>query len=186
MQSILQQARTIRLLALDCDGVLTDGRLHYGNGGEELKSFNILDGHGIKMLRATGVEVAIITGRKSEIVKRRANELGITDLLLQGREDKLVALHELLPKLGLGVDAVAYCGDDLPDLAAIQIAGFGIAPANAHQSVRERADWVTTTRGGEGAVREITDLLMQAQGTLDAATARYLAGSTTRQGRESL
>lgn len=181
MQSILQQARTVRLLALDCDGVLTDGRLHYGNAGEELKSFHILDGHGIKMLRATGVEVAIITGRRSEIVKRRAHELGITDLLLQGREDKLAALHELLPKLGLSVDAVAYCGDDLPDLAAIQLAGLGIAPANAHNKVRARADWVTTARGGEGAVREITDLLMQAQGTLDAAIARYLAPGTAGQ-----
>ena len=182
MQSILQKARAVRLLALDCDGVLTDGRLHYGNDGEELKSFNILDGHGIKMLRTSGIEVAIITGRKSEIVKRRAKELGVTDLLLQGREDKLVALRELLPKLGIAMDAVAYCGDDLPDLAAIQLAGLGIAPANAHFAVRDRADWITTARGGDGAVREITDLLMRAQGTLDAAIARYLA---THQAREA-
>lgn len=175
MQSILEKARRIRLLALDCDGVLTDGRLYYGNNGEELKAFSILDGHGIKMLRASGVDVAIITGRRSEIVKRRAKELGITELLLQGREDKLEALHELLPHTGVSLDAVAYCGDDLPDLAAIQSVGLGIAPANAHVAVRERAAWVTGVRGGDGAVREITDLLMRAQGTLDAAIARYCA-----------
>lgn len=175
MHSILTKARYVRLLALDCDGVLTDGRLYYGNNGEELKAFSILDGLGIKLLRASGVEVAIITGRKSDIVKRRARELGVTDLLLQGREDKLEALHELLPLAGVALDAVAYCGDDLPDLAAIQSVRLGIATANAHVAVRERADWVTTWRGGEGAVREITDLIMRAQGTLDAAIARHCA-----------
>lgn len=174
MESILDKARAIRLLALDCDGVLTDGRLIYGNDGEEFKAFSILDGLGIKLLRASGVEVAIITGRKSEIVQRRARELGIGELLLQGREDKLVALQELLGKLGMGLDAVAYCGDDLPDLPAIRAAGLGLAPANAHALVREHADWVTTVRGGDGAVREITDLIMQAQGTLTAAHAHYL------------
>lgn len=175
MQSVLEKARGIRLLALDCDGVLTDGSLVYGNDGEEMKSFSILDGLGIKLLRASGVEVAIVTGRKSEIVKRRARELGVVDLLLQGREDKLVALRELLPKLGIGLEAVAYCGDDLPDLPAIRAAGLGLATANAHPFVREHADWVTTLRGGAGAVREITDLIMQAQGTLTPALARYLA-----------
>lgn len=179
MQSVLDRARRVRLLALDCDGVLTDGRLYYGNDGEELKAFSILDGHGIKMLRASGVEVAIITGRKSELVKRRAKELGVTDLLLQGREDKLVALQELLPKLGIDLQAVAYCGDDLPDLAAIQSVGLGIAPANAYATVREHARWVTSVRGGEGAVREIADLIMRAQGTLDAAIARYHAPRAT-------
>jgi 3-deoxy-D-manno-octulosonate 8-phosphate phosphatase (KDO 8-P phosphatase) len=175
MHSILDKARKVRLLALDCDGVLTDGRLYYGNDGEELKGFSILDGLGIKLLRASGVEVAIITGRKSEIVKRRARELGVTGLLLQGREDKLEALHELLPQAGIALDAVAYCGDDLPDLAAIQSVRLGIAPANAHVAVRERAHWVTSARGGEGAVREITDLIMRAQGTLDAAITQHCA-----------
>jgi len=188
MQSILQKARTIRLLALDCDGVLTDGRLYYGNAGEEMKAFNILDGHGIKMLRATGIETAIITGRKSELVQRRAKELGIT-ALLQGREDKLVALRELLADTDIGLDAVAYCGDDLPDLAAMLAVGLGIAPANANAAVRERAAWVTQAAGGAGAVREITDLLMQAQGTLDQAIAKYASGGTgnhaPRQGGKS-
>ncbi len=177
MQSILQKARTIRLLALDCDGVLTDGRLYYGNAGEEMKAFNILDGHGIKMLRATGIETAIITGRKSELVQRRAKELGIT-ALLQGREDKLVALRELLADTDITLDAVAYCGDDLPDLAAMLAVGLGIAPANAHIAVRERAGWVTQAAGGAGAVREITDLLMQAQGTLETAITKYISGGT--------
>lgn len=173
METILQKARAVRLLALDCDGVLTDGRLYYGNNGEELKTFSILDGHGIKMLRAASVEVAIITGRSSELVKRRAKELGVVRLL-QGREDKLVALDELLAELGLGREAVAYCGDDLPDLPAIRAVGLGIAPANAYPLVREHADWVTTQRGGEGAVREIADRIMEAQGTLAAALAPYL------------
>lgn len=174
MQSILAKARPIRLLVLDCDGVLTDGHLYYGNAGEELKAFNILDGLGIKLLRATGVEVAIITGRRSELVRRRATELGMAEWLLQGREDKLVALRELLTKTGISLAATAYCGDDLPDLAAIQAAGLGIAPANAHSAVRARADWVTGSAGGGGVVREITDLLMQAQGTLDAAITPFL------------
>lgn len=179
MDSILDKARGIRLLALDCDGVLTDGRLIYGNDGEELKAFSILDGLGIKLLRASGVEVAIITGRKSEIVQRRARELGIGNLLLQGREDKLVALEELVARLGISLGAVAYCGDDLPDLPAIRAAGLGLAPANAHALVREHADWVTTVRGGDGAVRELTDLIMQAQGTLAAAHAHYLTASAS-------
>lgn len=173
MQSVLEKARAIRLLALDCDGVLTDGSLLYGNDGEELKAFSILDGLGIKLLRASGVEVAIITGRKSEIVTRRARELGIGQLL-QGREDKLVALRELASRLDIGLDAIAYCGDDLPDLPAIRAAGLGLAPANAYALVREHADWVTTLRGGAGAVREICDLVMQAQGTLEPALAHYL------------
>jgi 3-deoxy-D-manno-octulosonate 8-phosphate phosphatase (KDO 8-P phosphatase) len=176
VESVLRKARHIRLLALDCDGVLTDGRLWYGNNGEELKAFHILDGLGIKLLRASGVEVAIITGRRSELLRRRATELGVTDLLLQGREDKLVALNELLPRTGLALAQVAYCGDDLPDLAAILACGLGIAPANAHGAVADRADWVTRRNGGEGAVREICDLIMEAQGTLDAAIARHAPG----------
>lgn len=181
MDPVIEKARAVRLLALDCDGVLTDGRLYYGNQGEELKAFSILDGHGIKMLRATGIEVAIITGRRSELVQRRARELGITDLLLQGREDKLEALDTLLEGLGLPREAVAYCGDDLPDLPAILSVGLGIAPSNAHPAVRERARWITAARGGEGAVREITDRLMHAQGTLQAAIDKYLPGNGNRQ-----
>ena len=182
--ALREKARAIRLLALDCDGVLTDGRLYYGNAGEELKAFSILDGLGIKLLRASGVEVAIITGRTSEIVKRRARELGIGELLLQGREDKLDALHELLPATGLALSQVAYCGDDLPDLGAILACGLGIATANAHFAVREQADWVTSVRGGEGAVREICDLLMDAQGTLADAIARHLPGGAHGAGRQ--
>lgn len=180
MQSIMEKARAIRLLALDCDGVLTDGRLYYGSNSEELKAFSILDGLGIKLLRQNGVEVAIITGRRSELVKRRANELGVTNLLLQGREDKLVALDELLANFDFGREGVAYCGDDLPDLPAILSVGLGVAPANAHAVVREHAHWVTSLRGGEGAVREIADLIMQAQGTLDAALKPYLRAGGSR------
>ncbi len=170
---ITAKARAIRLLALDCDGVLTDGSLLYGNNGEDLKAFSILDGLGIKLLRTGGVEVAIITGRRSALLERRARELGI-ELLLQGREDKLVALRELIAGRGIALDAVAYCGDDLPDLPAIRAAGLGIAPANAWPLVREHADWVTTRTGGSGAVREICEGILHAQGKLQATLAPYL------------
>ncbi len=171
---ILEKARAVRLLVLDCDGVLTDGSLLYGNDGEELKAFSILDGLGIKLLRAGGVDVAIITGRRSALLERRARELGITDLLLQGREDKLVALQELIATRKLSLDAVAYCGDDLPDLPAIRAAGLGIAPANAWPLVCKHADWVTIRLGGSGAVREICEGILHAQGKLHAAMALYL------------
>ena len=121
MTELEQKAAAVKLLALDVDGVLTDGRIYYGNRGEELKAFNIKDGLGIKLLQRSGVQVAIITGRQSEIVARRARELGI-DAVVQGREDKLVALRELCGQLQLGLEQCAYMGDDLPDLGAIAAA----------------------------------------------------------------
>jgi len=167
-EELLDKARGIALLALDVDGVLTDGKLHFGNAGEELKGFSILDGLGIKLLQNQGVEVAIITGRQSQLVTRRATDLGIK-YIMQGREDKLTALDELLQQLELTRDQAAYVGDDLPDLSAICHARLGIAVANAYPPLKQQADWVTGNAGGCGAVREVCDLLLIANGKYSQA-----------------
>lgn len=169
----MQKAAKTRLLALDVDGVLTDGRLYFAEDGQELKTFDTQDGHGIKMLQQSGIICAIITGRNTKLVARRANNLGITHLL-QGREDKLVALRELSAELGIAVENMAYVGDDWPDLPAIRAAGLGIAVANAHSELHTHADYVTRLEGGRGAVREVCDLLLKAKGTYATALAPYL------------
>jgi len=163
--AIIDLAAGVRLLALDVDGVLTDGRLYFSAQGDELKAFNILDGHGIKMLRQAGLEVAIITGRTSPLTARRARDLGI-EQILQGRQDKLVALRELCTELSIPLKQTAYMGDDLPDLQAILGAGLGITVPNGHWYVREQAPWCTQLEGGAGAVREVCDLILQARGLL--------------------
>jgi 3-deoxy-D-manno-octulosonate 8-phosphate phosphatase (KDO 8-P phosphatase) len=157
----------VKLLLLDVDGVLTDGRITYTSDQQELKSFHIHDGLGIKLLQQSGVQVGIITGRRSPMVERRATELGIT-LLVQGREDKAVAMKSIRDQLGLANSEIAYMGDDLPDLAAIRQAGLGIAPANAVAIVRRHADLVTTSTGGNGAVREACEFILAAKGLLDS------------------
>lgn len=173
MNTLLQRARAVKLAVFDVDGVLTDGRLYFLEDGSEFKTFNTLDGHGIKMLMAAGVRTAIISGRKTPVVERRANNLGIQHLF-QGREDKLVVLDGLLAELGLSYEQVAYLGDDLPDLPVMRRVGLGMAVANADGFVRQHAHGVTQARGGEGAAREFCELIMRAQGTLDAAQAAYL------------
>lgn len=173
MQKILEKARGVRLLVLDVDGVLTDGRLWYGNDNEELKAFNIQDGLGIKLLMRAGIDVAIITGRSSALVARRGAELGMRRVI-QGREDKLVALRELCSELNIGLDEIAYMGDDLPDLSAIRAVGLGITVANGRAVIAEHALYTTERSGGDGAVREICDLLLQAQDKYDAIVERYL------------
>ncbi|QLF92401.1 HAD family hydrolase [Pseudomonas sp. ABC1] len=170
---LLQRARNVRLAIFDVDGVLTDGRLYFLEDGSELKTFNTLDGHGIKMLIASGVRTAIISGRKTPVVERRANNLGIQHLF-QGREDKLVVLDGLLAELGLDYSQVAYLGDDLPDLPVIRRVGLGMAVASADSFVRDNAHGVTHARGGEGAAREFCELIMHAQGTLESARSAYL------------
>ncbi|MDQ8036898.1 MAG: 3-deoxy-manno-octulosonate-8-phosphatase KdsC [Pedobacter sp.] len=169
----MKKAARVRLLALDVDGVLTDGRLYFAEDGQELKTFDTQDGHGIKMLQQAGITCAIITGRSTKLVERRAKNLGIAHLL-QGREDKLVALRELTAELGIALEEVAYVGDDWPDLPAILAAGLGVAVANAHSELRKRADHVTKLEGGRAAVREVCDLLLRAQDRYDAALAPYL------------
>ena len=170
---VTSRARQIRLLLLDVDGVLTDGCLYYGNCGEEMKSFNIQDGLGIKLLQRKGIRVGIITGRTSALVTRRAEELGI-DLIVQGREDKLQALEEMLAASPYLMNEIAFLGDDLPDLAVIRRVGLGAAVANARPIIAEHALWQTTACGGAGAVRELAEMLLQAQDKLDSTFTDYL------------
>jgi len=173
MTTSTESASRIRLLILDVDGVLTDGGLQFDNRGEEYKTFNSLDGHGIRMLLDSAIEVAIITGRQSEIVGHRMNDLGVQHIY-QGCRDKLAAYENLLQVIDLEPAQVAYVGDDLPDLAIMQRVGFAIAVNNAHTFVKQNCDWVTTLSGGRGAVREVTDFILQAQSLLDARQQQYL------------
>ena len=172
-QDVVARARRIKLLTLDVDGVLTDGKLYFSNQGDEIKTFNSLDGHGIKLLQQSGVTVAIITGRTSTIVQRRAQELGIT-YLIQGREDKLAALEEIRQQLPLDYEAIGHIGDDYPDLPLIRRVGLGISVADGHWVVTQHAHWCSRFAGGSGAVREACDLIMLAQGTFESALAAYL------------
>ena len=162
-QTITKAASDIRLLLLDVDGVLTDGRLYFSESGEEIKAFSALDGYGLRMLTGAGIAAGIVTGRKSEVVARRAAELGIT-LLLQGQTDKLAGLEELCKRQNLPPEQVCYVGDDLPDLPAMQAAGLALTVPGAHGDVRAAAAAITEAGGGNGAVREITDFLLHATG----------------------
>lgn len=173
LATVLQKAARIRLAAFDVDGVLTSGELLFAADGHEQKRFHAHDGLGLKMLRNSGCEVAIITSRTSKVVAIRMQELGIRHVY-QGCEDKRSGLLAVLKELNLSTDAVAYTGDDLIDLPAMKLAGLGIAVANAHPFVRASADWTTSLAGGSGAVREVTDLILRAQGKLDALQAEYL------------
>lgn len=177
---IRERARGIKLLALDVDGVLSDGKLYYGNDGEELKCFSILDGLGIKLLQDKGIIVAIITGRESNIVSRRARELSIQHVV-QGREDKITALNELLKQTGLTLEQTAYMGDDLPDLSAIMQCRFGTTVANGHDVVKQHASWISNKCGGAGAVRELADVLLKANDLFDASIKPFLATQTSKQ-----
>ena len=171
--ALAARARGVKLAVFDVDGVLTDGRLFLSGTGEEIKAFHTLDGHGLKMLKATGVVLAIITGRSSVSVELRARNLGI-EHLYQGVEDKLEAFRQLLAQLGLAPEAAACMGDDVVDLPMMIRAGLAVAVPAAPVLVRQRAHYVTTAEGGLGAVRECCELIMRAQGTLDAQLARYL------------
>jgi len=173
--SLVDRLRAIRLLVLDVDGVLTDGRMIYGagtTGPHGLKFFNVHDGFGISLLLRTEVEAALLSARKSAIANWRAKALGIRHVI-QNARDKGAALRELAKKLGIDLTAVAYMGDDLNDLPALMLAGVAFAPHNARPEVREQADYVTRRRAGHGAVREVVELIMRAQGTWQAAIDRY-------------
>ena len=164
---ILERASRIRLVAFDVDGTLTDGRLLYAEDGHELKAFHAQDGHGLKRLMAHGVDVALVSARISHVVALRAEELGI-DHVYQGQFDKRACLEDLLHGAELSPEHAAFVGDDLTDLAPMRLAGFAVAVANAHPWVIERAHWCTTLKGGRGAVRELCDLILLAQGKVDA------------------
>jgi 3-deoxy-D-manno-octulosonate 8-phosphate phosphatase (KDO 8-P phosphatase) len=164
--------KPIQLLVMDVDGILTEGNLSFLADGSEIKSFNILDGLGIKLLMDSGVKTAIITGRESNQVIQRAKSLGI-NYIQQGREDKLIALKELWNNTDFNASNTAYIGDDLPDLSAIKAARFGVTVPNGHWLVKESADHITTQSGGRGAARELCELIMACQGTLEDALERF-------------
>lgn len=170
---LMSRAKLVKLMAFDVDGVMTDGGLYLSDSGEEFKRFNSLDGHGVKMLRASGVEVAIITGRTSRCVELRAQNLGIQHVY-QGVERKLDAMVDLLNKLKLSRDAAAYMGDDVVDLCVMRQVGLSICVPESPRLVRENSSYVTKRSGGHGAVREACELIMSAQGTLDTLLAQYL------------
>jgi len=170
---LIEKAAAVRLLALDVDGIMTDGTLLFSASGDEMKGFNILDGLGIKQVMAAGIDVAVITGRRSPLTEKRMNDLGIPHLM-QGREDKKVALKELAAQLTLAPHQIAYMGDDLPDLPAIRYAGLGITVPNGYWLVRQHADVCTTAAGGSGAVREACELLLCACGQLNTSLQPYL------------
>jgi len=165
-------AKNIKLLICDVDGVLTKGEVYLDNTNLELKAFNIKDGLGFKLLQQAEVEIAIITGRQSAIVDRRMAELGIT-YIYQGQKDKIAAYEELLNKLEITPEQVAYMGDDLPDLPLMRRSALGIAVADAHYSVLNRADWVTLNDGGYGAARDVADLILDAKSLLDNLLESY-------------
>ena len=167
------RARGIRLLVLDVDGVLTDGRLYYGANGAELKAFHIRDGLGLKMLRASGVEVAIVTGRTSRAVELRAENLGVA-YVYQGVTDKLAVFEQLLAQLTVDATAAGAMGDDLPDLPVLRRCGFAACVPEASAAVRSHVHYITDRPGGTGAVREVCELLMAAQGTLETVMQDYL------------
>ena len=160
-----ERARGIRLAIFDVDGVFTDGTLYIdAKGGEELKAFNILDGHGVKLMRATGVKTAMLSGRKSRPVKHRAKELGIEFVILGTGDDKVPHYERLIRKLKLAEAQCAYMGDDLQDIAVMKRCGFAVAPSNAVEEVKAVAHYVTNAHGGRGAVREFCDIVRKARG----------------------
>lgn len=173
LDGALERARAVKLMIFDVDGVMTDGTLYYSERGEELKAFNVQDGHGIKMLRQYGVEVALITARSSRAVELRAANLGITQLF-QGVEDKGQAYTALLAQLGLSATQSGHMGDDLLDLPLITRCGFAATVPAAPQALKHRAHYVTRADGGHGAVREVCEFILRAQGTLERAIDAHL------------
>lgn len=171
--SLLERAKRIKLLVLDVDGVLTDGKLFFDDQGREYKCFHARDGHGIKLLRQTGVEVAVISGRQSNSVALRMQSLGV-EQVYQGHEHKLSAFEEILNHLSLSAEEAAHVGDDVLDLPIMIRAGLSIAVNDAHYAVKDYAHWCTELPGGQGAVREVCDFIMQAQGHLNGLLQVYL------------
>ena len=161
---VMERARGVRLAIFDVDGVMTDGTLYIGGAGEAFKAFNILDGHGIKMLQASGVATAILSGRKSDAVTRRAAELSIAHVIQGAGEDKVPAFDELISRLRLAGDACSFMGDDVLDLPVMRRCRLAVSVPNAVAAVKSAAHYVTTAGGGKGAVREFCDLVLQARG----------------------
>jgi len=173
-----ERLKKIRLLLLDVDGVMTDGRIIFDSNGVESKFFNVKDGHGIKMLQRAGIEVGIISGRESKVVANRATELGI-ERVFQKATDKLSPYLRILADTGFSDDEAAFIGDDLIDIPVLKRVGFAAAPADAVAEVLPYAHFVTRNPGGWGAVREISDMLLRAQGKWDELTARFAKDEST-------
>lgn len=173
MKDILAKAAQIKLVVFDVDGVLTDGSLFVGDDGQEYKAFHSRDGLGMKLLRKSGVEIGIITARTSEVVKHRMENLDI-EHVYQGRLEKLPALQELLGKLGFSFEQTAYVGDDVVDLPVMRQVGLAIAVQDAHPLAKQHAHWQTPHGGGRGAARDVCELIMEAQNTLNAQLQPYL------------
>ena len=173
MQDVLEKAAHIKLVVFDVDGVLTDGGLFFGDDGQEYKAFYSRDGLGMKLLQQTGVEIAVITARNSKVVEHRMRNLGIENVY-QGKLNKLDAFHDLLARLNVSAEHTAYAGDDVVDLPVMKEAGLAIAVQDAHPFVKQHAHWITQHGGGRGAARDVCELIMQAQGTLDAQLNSFL------------
>jgi 3-deoxy-D-manno-octulosonate 8-phosphate phosphatase (KDO 8-P phosphatase) len=169
-----ERAARVRLMIFDVDGILTDGSLYYGDQGELIKAFNVLDGHGIKLLDQSGVATAIISARKSGIVSRRAADLGIRHVY-QGVHDKRAAFEQLITAAGVKADACGFLGDDVVDLPVLSRVGLAASVPNGHPEVLSRVHYVTRAHGGRGAARELCDFILRAQGNYEAALAPYLA-----------
>ena len=173
MQDILEKAAEIKLVVFDVDGVLTDGSLFIGDDGQEYKAFNSKDGHGMRMLQDAGVDIAIITGRVSRVVEHRVKDLGIKHVY-QGKRQKLPAFEELLEKVGLSPDEVAYVGDDVVDLPVMSKVGLAICVQDGHPFVKKHAHWITEHGGGRGAGRDVCEMILQARGVLASMLDSYL------------
>ncbi len=172
MKDVLEKAALIKLVIFDVDGVLTDGSLFLGDDGQEYKAFNSRDGHGMRMLQDSGVSVGIITGRSSQVVTHRMQSLGI-EHVFQGRVHKVPAYEELLATTELDASQVAYVGDDVVDLGVMKRVGLAIAVQDAHPLVKQHAHWITEHGGGRGAARDVCELIMGAQGTLERELEKY-------------
>jgi 3-deoxy-D-manno-octulosonate 8-phosphate phosphatase (KDO 8-P phosphatase) len=173
MQDILEKAAKIKLVLFDVDGVLTDGGLFFGDDGQEYKAFYSRDGLGMKLLQRTGVEIGVITARDSKVVEHRMRNLGI-EHVYQGKLNKLEAFRHILTKLDVTAEQTAYAGDDVVDLPVMQQVGLAIAVQDAHPFVKQHAHWITQHSGGRGAARDVCELIMQAQGTLEAQLNSFL------------
>lgn len=173
-RELADKIMAVKLVVFDVDGVLTDGRIIFSNSGEETKLFDVKDGHGIKILMRMGIDVAIITARESEVVRRRAKDLGITHVF-QGIKDKKMSLEALVKASGVTPGEMAYMGDDIIDLPVLKRVAFSAAVADAVDEVRERVDYVAQKPGGRGAARELAELILKVQGKWDEVMKLYLA-----------
>ncbi|MBE9531682.1 MAG: HAD-IIIA family hydrolase [Proteobacteria bacterium] len=171
-ENLREKIKRVKLLILDVDGILTDGSINYTDDGREFKSFDVKDGHGIKLLMRGGIDVALITARESNVVAIRAKDLGITDVF-QGKKEKLSTFEDIVANKGLEVESVAYIGDDLIDLPVLRRVGLSASVSDAVSEVKEVVDYVTDKPGGRGAVRELTDMILKVQGLWQELTERY-------------